>query len=281
MAGWILMWSLRRMESSRKLIRGLKDISPLFTDPGAPSPKRTAEIQVLSISSPHNDSDSLLLNTYFASRLASPEKPCSLISLLSRTANICPWQSEIRKTEPFGRNIKRHSLFWDEVEEVLLAGPGKRRAALKDRNIFLDFEYRHLLYFPKILSLLDKWVLLLKPTPESLIEGYKMLKAGLMLNPWMECFMLLETKADPPYDSSIFEKFAALVSRNLKVNLGWLGWLNLSDPTRFFAAELNMDQIHFQPFRIKMSLEKLILASWLEADEEPAEVMSSGKGGRV
>lgn len=269
------------MELSKKLVRGLKDISPLFIQSQESVPvKRPSEVQILSVSSPHADGDSLLLNTYFASRLASSEKPCSLISLLSRASNVCAWHSTIKKSEPFGRNIKRHTLFWDELRDTLEAGPEGGKRALKDRSVFLDFEYHHLFYFPKLLTLLDKWVLFLKPTQESLIEGYKMIKAGFKLNPFMECFVLLEAKADPPSDSSIFEKFAALVSRHLRANLGWLGWLDLSDPERFFSARLNTDQLHFQPAHAKMSSEKLVLANWIEMNEDSEETSPGPEGGR-
>ena len=265
------------MESSKKLTRGLEDVSPLFGPTIQPPAHRPAEIQILSVSSPRDEGDSLLLNTYFASRVASSQKPCSLISLLSRAANLCPWRSNIKKTEPFGQHIKRHSLFWDELKDVLEAG--KQYRIREDRHIFLDFEYFHLLYFPKLLSLLDKWVLLLKPTPESLTEGYKMIKAGLSLNPFMECFVLLESKVNPPSDSSIFEKFAALVSKHLNFNVSWLGWLDLSDPDHAFSAELNVDQLQFQPSQTKVTLEKMILAGWIEANEKNPELALSHKGG--
>jgi hypothetical protein len=95
----------------------------------------------------------------------------------------------------------------------------------------------------------------------------------------MECFVLLESKANPPADSTVFEKFAELASRNLNANLGWLGWLNLSDPDGFFLARLNMDQLRYQTASVKMSLEKLVLTRWLEANEPSAEVLSSMEGG--
>lgn len=253
------------MESTKKLTRGLKDISPIFTLPEPPPVKKPAEVQILSVSCPNGEGDSLLLNTYFASRLASSQKPCSLISILSRASNVCPLHSRAAKVEPFGQHIKRHTLFWDELQDVL--AEGKIQDVSKDRNAFLDFEYTQLLYFPEILTMLDKWVLLLKPDSESLIEGYKMLKAGLTLNPLMECFVLLESKANPPADSSIFEKFAAVASKHLNINLGWLGWLDLSDPESFFNAQLNVDQLHFQPSHTRPSLEKMVLASWLESSE--------------
>lgn len=252
----------------KKLARGLKDISPLFSEGEVPAAPSSLSIQILSVSSSSMDDDSLLLNTYLASRLASQETPCSLVSLLSRSSGLCSWRLPSKKSELFGRNIQRHSLYWDEFQDVLAAGARKTPSPGRGgRNVFLDFECRHLLYFPNLLMFLDKWVLLLKPATDSMTEGYKMIKAGLTLNPFLECFVLFEAKANPPLDSSIFEKFAALVSKHLKVNLGWLGWLDLKDPDRFFTAELNEDQLQYRPSGSRLSMEKLNLAAWLDANE--------------
>lgn len=256
------------MEHSKKLVRGLKDISPIFSAPGRPEVREIPDIQILSVSSPHDDGDSLLLNTYFASQLASSEKPCSLVSILSRTANRCAWRSDAQKIEPFGQNIKRHSLFWDELKEILDRGLWEQESCLGSRNIFMDFEYRSLLHLPKVLELLDQWVLLLKPTPESLTEGYKMIKTGLALNPHLECFILLHAKANPPADSTIFEKFSAVASKHLRIHLGWLGWLDLSDPEHFFQAKINVEQLCFKPARMRLSPERLTLSHWVESFEK-------------
>jgi hypothetical protein len=137
----------------------------------------------------------------------------------------------------------------------------------------LDFGYRHLIHYPKILNLLDKWVLLLKPTSESLTEGYKMIKSGLTMNPHLECFVLLQTKVNPMLDSTIFERFAGVVSKHLKAHLGWLGWLDLSDRDRFFDAKLNVEQLESQFSPIQTSPERLAIAQWVDRIERiPVEV---------
>ena len=84
---------------------------------------------------------------------------------------------------------------------------------LRSRDIFLDFEYRHLLYFEKAISLLDKWVLLLKPTAESLTEGYKMMKVGLALNPQLEFYITLSGKAEEAKGGMVFDRFSEFVSK--------------------------------------------------------------------
>jgi len=260
---------------AKKLIRGLKDVSALFESPQQPVVRKLSDIQILGVSSPDEDDDSLLLNTYFASRMASESKPCSLVSLLSRSAASCSWRGGMQKIEPFGRNIKRHTFFWDEFREVVEAGTGQPWVSCVSRSIFMDFQYQHLVHYPRLPEILDKWILFLKPSAESLTGGYKMIKAGLALNPHLECFVLFQTKVDPPADSTIFEKFAALASKYLKIHLGWLGWLNLSNRDRFFEAELNVDQLHFCPAQTRSSPEQLALAHWIARAEGTGEFSSS------
>ncbi|MBI4711570.1 MAG: hypothetical protein HY767_03815, partial [Candidatus Omnitrophica bacterium] len=152
-------------DDPKKLVRGLKDISPLFNTVSVEAPvTRSPKVQVLGVSSPDCDGDSLLLNTFFASQIASPEKPCSLLSVLSRCAKVSAGLGN-GTSESFGEHLNRYCLYWDELRD-LISSPFLTRpsGALRSRDIFLDFEYRHLLQFEKLISLLDKWVLLLKPT---------------------------------------------------------------------------------------------------------------------
>jgi hypothetical protein len=260
------------MNDPKKLVRGLKDISALFsTEPQEVPSRRSPEIQVVGVSSPDCDGDSLLLNTFFASQIASPDKACSLLSVLSR----CAKDSSVPGTgmpEAFGDHLKRYCLYWDELRE-LISGPLVPRAegVLESRDIFLDFEYRHLLYCEKAVSLLDKWVLLLKPTAESLTEGYKMMKVGLALNPQLEFYIALSGKAEEAKGAMVFDRFSDFVSQNLNVSLGWLGWMNLADPTRHFSAALHTEPLKYQPWNSNPNLQKFMLAGWIESLEKKTQ----------
>jgi hypothetical protein len=227
---------------------------------------------VLGVSSPDCDGDSLLLNTFFASQIASPDKACSLLSILTRHAKA---SSGVRKGVPesFGNNLNRYCLHWDELRD-LISGPFSPRAegVLQSRDIFLDFEYRHLVYFEKAISLLDKWVLLLKPTAESLTEGYKMMKVGLALNPQLEFFITLSGKAEESKGEVIFDRFSEFVSQNIDTHLGWLGWMDLADPARHFSAALHPEPLKYQPWNAKANLQKFMLAGWIESLERQTQV---------
>ena len=257
------------MDHFKKLTRGLKDISPLFSSDFQEIPiHRSPEVQVLAVSSPDHDGDSLFLNTFFASQIASQDKVCSLLSILSRSARIFP-KSESNMPEPFGDHLARYSLYWDEFRD-LMSTPLSHRAkgVLQSRDIFLDFEYRHLPHFEKTISLLDKWVLLLRPDPESLTEGYKMMKVGHALNPQLEFYITLAGRAAENKGEMIFERFSDFALKHLDVHLGWLGWLDLADPARHFSAALHTEPLYYQSWNARPCLQKFMLAGWIESFEK-------------
>ena len=257
------------MKNPKKLVRGLKDISPLFSTVSEEVPaRRSLEVQVLAVSSPDHDSDSLFLNTFFASQMASSEKACSLVSVLSRYAKVAPGSGRA-VSESFGEHLERYCLYWDELRD-LINGPTVHRTdgGLQSRDIFLDFEYQHLLHFEKAVCLLDKWILLLKPTAESLAEGYKMMKVGLALNPQMEFYITLAGKAEGSKGEMIFEKFSDFTAKHLDAHLGWLGWMDLADPARHFSAALHTEPLRYQNWNAKPNLQKFMLAGWIESLEK-------------
>jgi hypothetical protein len=257
------------MNDPKKLVRGLKDISPLFSVASEEAPaRRPLEVQVLGVSSPDYDSDSLLLNTFFASQMASSEKSCSLVSVLSRQAKDFSGAGRVMP-EPFGEHLQRYCLYWDELRD-LISGNASHPAegVLQSRDIFLDFEYRHLLHFEKAVCLLDKWVLLLKPDAEPLAEGYKMMKVGLALNPQIEFYVALAGKPEVSKGEMIFERFSDFAAKNLDVQLGWLGWMDLADPAGHFSEALHTEPLRFQNWNAKPSLPKFVLAGWIESLEK-------------
>jgi hypothetical protein len=262
-------------EEAKKLVRGLKDISPLF---GAVSEKvvacRSPEVQVLSVSSPDCDGDSLFLNTFFASQIAVPDKACSLISVLSRCSRDLPAKGA-GAPELFGEHLRRYVLYWDELRDLIDAPAADRTGGmLQSRDIFLDFEYRHLLHFERAVCLLDKWVLLLKPTAESLTEGYKMMKAGHALNPRLEFYITLAGKAEESKGAVLFDRFSDFVLRHLDVQLEWLGWMDLADPSRHFSSALHVESLRYRSWDPKPSLQKFVLADWIESVEKKTQPRS-------
>lgn len=256
----------------KKLVRGLKDISPLFgVVPEKPVIRRSLEVQVLGVSSPDCDGDSLLLNTFFASQIASPEKACSILSILARSAKGSMGERS-GAPEPFGDNLQRYCMYWDELHDLLGASASPQPGGLlQSRDIFLDFEYRHLLHYKQVIGLLDKWVLLLKPNAESLTEGYKMMKVGLALNPQIEFYVALAGKAEETKGESVFGQFSDFATKHLDVHLEWLGWMDLADPARHFSTALHTEPLRYQSWNAKPTLPKFMLAGWIESHEKEAQ----------
>lgn len=269
------------MDDPKKLVRGLKDISSLFNTISEEIPvRRSPEVQVLGVSSPDCDSDSLLLNTFLAAQITSPGKACSLLSVLSRCARV-PSGFGRGVSESFGDHLERYCLYWDELRD-LISDPFPHRAEgmLQSRDIFLDFEYRHLPHFEKAISLLDKWVLLLRPTAESLTEGYKMMKIGLALNPQLEFYIALSGKAEEAKGAMVFDRFSDFALKHLEAHLGWLGWMDLADPARHFSSALHTESLKYQHWNAKPSLQKFILAGWIESLEKEARAGVLAKAAR-
>ncbi|HOW59719.1 MAG TPA: hypothetical protein PLO78_08365 [Candidatus Omnitrophota bacterium] len=263
------------MDATKKLIRGLKDVSSIFQEelPETSFVRQTPELQVLGVSSPQCDNDALFLNTYFASKIASPNKPCSLISLLSRSSRADGLDK--KGFEPLGDYLKRHCIYWDELQSNLdtFQNSGINKP-VKSRDIFLDFEYQQLLYSEQIVRLLDKWIILLRPTGESLAEGYKLMKAGVAINPQVEFFVALEGDAENLHGSVVYEYFSDFVFQHLNFNLTWLGWLDLSCTDRNISSTLHTDLLLYQAWNARPCLEKFALAEWIESVENESQKKS-------
>lgn len=259
------------MDSSKKLVRGLKDISALFdAEPSENVAIPPRELQILGVSSPHYDGDSFFLNAFLAAQFAGSGKPRSLISVLSRHSKTDRPVYE-DGAESFGDHFQRYSVYWDELLHHIEPTAFSKQRPLQSRDIFLDFERQHLLYSREVIQLLDKWILVMRPTVESLTEGYKMIKAGFAMNPEVEFFVILEGKAQETQGRVVHERFSDFVTRHLGVSLNWLGWVDFSDPNHQFSSGLHMDQLFYQPWQSRLSLEKFALASWIESVEQKSK----------
>jgi hypothetical protein len=208
-------------EEPKHLKRGLKDISPLFQTtakepvsltPSAASPR--VPLQSLSLLCPEAPSNSLFFNASFASKMQSQGYDCALISVGDKNSK--------QKSQSFNSPVKRFLLSADQYEEICHS---KSRSAenFGSSVFFFDFDYGNPILLEKMLPILDKWVLLVKPGQESMMEAYKYIKASLPLNANMEYFMVVNGMPSDPSSSQFFEKFSELVSRRLGVTLHWLG----------------------------------------------------------
>lgn len=255
----------------RKLKRGLKDISPLFSrekeegEGGTVVESVEPSIQILSVFSPGLSGDSLFLNTYFASQLASRERPCSILSIHSRYLERTRVENgnlrESAAQESLGIHLKRHILSWDEFDQVWQRPLAPRLSAQPASQIlFLDFEYSQAPRFEKVAPILDKWILYLQPTFESLSEAYKMIKAASALNVHLEYFLLFAGRPTDKRGAHLYEMFSDMAARRLGISLNWLGSLHLPRGSQTIVAELALDRLMMKSSEFLDSCEKISLA---------------------
>ena len=262
------------LNEERKLKRGLKDISPLFSrereEKTVLVENAESGIQILNVFSPDLAGDSLFLNTYLASQVASRERPCSILSIHSRylerereteerNGSACGRKSNA--LESLGAHLKRHTLSWDELEQVWQRPLAPRLSAQPRAQIlFLDFEYSQAPYFERVIPLLDTWILYLEPSLESLSEAYKMIKAASTLNVHLEYFLLFAGKPADKKGDYLYERFSDMAARRLGVSLNWLGSLHLPRGSQAILAELALDRLMMKSFDFSDSCEKISLA---------------------
>ncbi len=249
----------------RKLRRGLKELSPLFQGP-LEMPKPWIEspapfLEVLSVVSADTAGDSFLLNSFMASQIASAEKPCSLFSFQYHRH-----EDKLMENEFFSPYLRRFSLAWDQFEEVcrwpihqdFLANPFAQL-------LFFDFESFSFPQIDKAVSLIDKWIFVLRPTYESMTETYKLLKAVVHLNPAGTHFVLLERPLDDRMGSHLFEKFSSLVAKHLGIQIYGLGYLDFAHRPERMGSALNLDSLFLEiPSKID-SPEKIALAEFIHS----------------
>ena len=77
-----------------------------------------------------------------------------------------------------------------------------------------------------------------------------------------------EGKADEAKGTMLFDRFSDFASRHLEVQLGWLGWMDLADPARHFSSALHAEPLRYQSWDPKPSLQKFVLAGWIESLEK-------------
>lgn len=207
------------MEESRKLKRGLKDISALFAEKAEPVLQRPAprlflpeaSIQLISLAHPAMP-PAFPLYHWMAEQTLRAGVEATVISLDSGKARY-PEGARHRhmNLSEFEKNCSRIK----DAEN----GPGSiAEAAL----LLLDFSWGYPAVFEKALLLLDKIVFWATPEMEALSQVYKWIKTASLLNSRLE-FLLAYDGEDEKKGSYLFESFSEMISRRLGLDLSWLG----------------------------------------------------------
>ena len=238
----------------RKLKRGLRDISSLFNaesaDVKSSGIKQAGfQIEILNVFSPDFPADSFFLNTFLASQITTQERPCSILSIqpssqpVSEQIQIHQPGSHFVPMESHGENLKRFLLSWERFEEICCHAPCHEGGVSLSQTLFLDLDALLLPQMEKVIPLLDKWILLLRPSLDSLTEAYKWMKGGAFLNRELDYFILFEGHPNDERGEKLFEKLSAITEKNLGIHLFWLGYLNLASHSQYFVSELLIDHL--------------------------------------
>ncbi len=210
------------MDEVRKLKRGLKDISTLFSEkagfesgekPIARNILPDASIQLISLSHPG------LISSFDLCRAAAEQAsaagyPSSIVSIG------CQGEPEGASALK-GSWVKHRHMDLSEFEKNCSCS-SSGRGEMESSLMFLDFSWHNAGVFEKAVGLLDKTVFWVTPEMENLSEVYKWIKWALQRNARLECLLAydgLEEKTG----AYLYEKLSEMVSRHLGCDLGWFG----------------------------------------------------------
>ncbi len=219
----------------RKLKRGLKDISNLFLDESrsrepASSHGEALFLKCVGVYQPFKEKIQFAPHR-LAKALSEHEVPCSVLSIGKVSAL------------PNSDGVSHAALDWAAFENLcrqplLMADGGK----LQKQMVLFDFDERHPSHLQAVVPLLDRWIFLVPPSLDGIMEAYRMMKGTRSLaQGLLQYYLLFEgPKGQGETDSFLFEKFSTMASDRLGINLVWLGYLNPSQDTKG-SKDLDLD----------------------------------------
>jgi len=235
-------------EGEKKLKRGLKDISPLFSrprnvveTPGLPI-ETAPSIGTATVFSPDYPGDSLLLNSYLASRILTMGTSCFVLSLGREPEN-----SRIntrRSSQSKGLETGHVSISWEKFDSLCATqnkepygNPGRQRL------IFLNSDLSQPSTFHKILPVLEYCVFILQPEIESVMEAYRYIKGARVLNSQIRYCVAFEGYVDEHKVEWLYEQFSSMLSHRLQVDPIWLGYLQEMHHPGSLDDSLNLEPL--------------------------------------
>jgi len=259
------------LKESRKLKRGLRDISQLFRSkseraPAKSEPSLPRASKIVSVISPNNPGDSLFLNTFLASQVEPFQYQCLIVSI----------SLDESRVSDFSTATERTVISWNQFLSYCHKGISENMSHEQNAAlVFIDFEYTHVPEMEKVINLVDKLVILLRPTFESFKEAYKAIKATYYFNREIEYYVIFEGASDDPRGTVILEKLSEMASQYLGVQLIWLGSIHFSEGTRRLKSTLAMEHLFIDSMRKMNPPEKIcFLNSLQKRTDSPLALLS-------
>jgi len=253
------------MNESKKLKRGLEDLSPLFQGAkipqvldGSDSSDRcfTPAGSVLAVC--RGDGSNFSASPLLAGMLFPQEKDALLLTITDGV-------SVPKLSQPFG-GLYRCPLSWADFRKLCSKAEPRIDSPLNlSRNVVLDFDLR--VGFPEesLLPLVDKCLFWIQPQFEHLASVYKLIKTTVALNPTLECYLVYEGEARDARGEFVFEKLAALCSDRLGVDLTWLGSAWIDDENGGVVCDLRLEHLWLTPMDRSLVPEKMQLLRFASA----------------
>lgn len=232
------------MSKTTGLRRGLKDISELFQQPDSEIRSTAAvlenQIMTLAVYNPEKSESTCALNRLLVQCLTKRAMPCSMISLYQEAGELP--QPHHQYTFP-----NELSLSWSEFND-LCSRPLARNGEKKNMQhaVLFNCRFNQTFHFPALMPVLDKWILLVRPEVEYLMDAYKMIKGTHQLNSHLQYYLMFDGDWQTGVSEAIYEKFSAMVLNNFRINLTWLGHLGSRTPVDFTVKAENLEPLFFE-----------------------------------
>lgn len=219
----------------RKLKRGLKDISTLFVDDvasaeGESFAEKPIFFKCVAVYQPFKEKIQYA-PFRLAKALSEHQIPCTVLSI-GRVSSIPPESG-----------VSNVPLDWPAFESLCHKPlPLPENGKLQSQMVLFNFDDRHPRYLHAIVPILDRWIFLVPPSLDGVMEAYRMMKGTRAITQGLlQYYIIFEgQKGEGEIDSFLFEKFSSLVSDRLGISLVWLGYLN-NDSDSKASRDLDLD----------------------------------------
>lgn len=250
----------------RKLQRGLSDISEIFHRPGSAAVSEAAgliceEPRVMSIACPGLMRQASTILALLAGRLSHMGALCRIVEL--REPVLLPSAKSTQEQRHWYPRIPVTLRAWQREQQAEDAA----EIVPPPQICLLDADFAALDEPKMVFRALDQLVLILRPSLDSVIETYRLIKTAHFYNPEMDFFILFEKEIDSQQTAEFFEQFSSVVFRHLEIPLWWIGTLNFTRGVEGAVEGLTLDWLFIRSVEMRKSPEKWALLRYLERTE--------------
>jgi len=255
------------MNDSKKLKRGLEDLSPLFQGGAkrlqvidAVQAPEARELEpagsVLAIC--RGDGSNFSAAALLAGMLFPQEKDALLLTITDGV-------SAPKTSQPYG-GLYRCPLSWTDFRKLCAKTEARTETPLNlSRNVVLDFDLR--IGFPEesLFPLVDKCLFWIQPEFEHLAAVYKLIKSVAALNHGLECYLVYEGEARDSRGEFVFEKLSDLCFQQLGLDLTWLGSAWVDEENGGMVCDLRLEHLWLKSVDKALIPEKIQLLRFAAA----------------